>query len=279
MEEPWFGFSCGNRVLWAVSEKTSSRTTHGPPENQKHPEAADRLREAVQDPPLLAFRRPKNLRGMIACAEVKQAAPPPAQATTRVRCKTYTMMKKEESFTSHSTGHTYRTRYAFTCKIKNLVYLQEMWPPVCQWDGESASHQDERSQLWHQHEEYREACSSPLHSAEPQPERPAGHENSDVTVETSREFLDFYAGNNDTDGSEHRQITLDRWPREDAMKTLPVHYNKINYDIIKYINNVNRVVFQFSVVQYCRAWRRSRSSRNVAVVSCCIVQWTFVMIV
>ncbi len=37
------------------------------------------------------------------------------------------------------------------------------------------------------------------------------------------------------------------------MKALPVHYDKINYDIIQYIDNVDRVMFQFSVVQYCQA--------------------------
>ncbi len=76
---------------------TNPPTSHvppGPPENQKILKqhlpilyVADRLKEAAPDPPLLAFRRPKNLRDVIGRAEVKQAAPPPTQATTRVRCK------------------------------------------------------------------------------------------------------------------------------------------------------------------------------------------------
>ena len=38
-------------------------------------------------------------------------------------CKTCNIKMRKDSFTSHSTGIKHRTRFSFTCKTKNLVYL------------------------------------------------------------------------------------------------------------------------------------------------------------
>ena len=53
------------------------------------------------------------------------------------RCKTCNMIMKEESFTSHSTGNKHRTRFSFTCKTNNLVYLIQCSKCGLQYVGET----------------------------------------------------------------------------------------------------------------------------------------------
>ena len=87
---------------------------------------SDRLKAAIPDPPIVAFRCPHNLRDLLVRAKLKETNPPtqtgnhPCNST---RCKTCHMIRIEETFKSHSTGTTHKTRSTFTCKTRNLVYL------------------------------------------------------------------------------------------------------------------------------------------------------------
>ena len=87
---------------------------------------SDRLKAAIPDPPIVAFRRPHNLRDLLVRAKLKRTNTPtqtgngPCNST---RCKTCHIMMREESFISRSPGTKHRTRFSFTCKTRNLIYL------------------------------------------------------------------------------------------------------------------------------------------------------------
>ena len=68
------------------------------------------------------------------------------------------------TFESCTTGNKYHTRSSISCKMKNLVSLshimQEVWPTVCQRDGEHAAHQSEWKQLQHKNKEGRKPVAA-----------------------------------------------------------------------------------------------------------------------
>ena len=92
---------------------------------------SDRLQRAVPEKPILAYRRPPNLRDMLVRAEV-----PPLTDTTdspiqhgTFKCNTNRCIvcrdhvKEGDSFTSHSTKTSYRTKGNITCTTTYVVYL------------------------------------------------------------------------------------------------------------------------------------------------------------
>ena len=87
---------------------------------------SDKLRKAIPNPPLVAYRRPPNLRDLLVRAEVKTPTPPTlgdnAPCGSR-RCKTCPLIKHTNTFTSNTTGRRYTIRNQFTCKTKNIVYM------------------------------------------------------------------------------------------------------------------------------------------------------------
>ena len=100
------------------------------------------VKAAIPDSPIVAFRRPHNLRDLLVRAKLKETNPPtqtgnhPCNST---RCKTCHMIKIEETFKSHSTGTTHKTRSTFTCKTRNLVYLIQCRKCGLQYVGETAN--------------------------------------------------------------------------------------------------------------------------------------------
>ena len=106
-----------------------------------HPECL-RLKAAIPDPPIVAFRRPHNFRDLLVRAKLKETNPPTQTGNhpcNSPRCKTCHMIRIEETFKSHSTGTTHKTRSTFTCKTRNLVYLIQRRKCGLQYVGETAN--------------------------------------------------------------------------------------------------------------------------------------------
>ena len=100
---------------------------------------SDTMRNAVALPPLVANRRPKNLKDLLVRATLK----PPLQVyegssqCLRPRCKTCPIINTNDTFTSNSTGNTFRVRATATCKTKNIIYLIECRLCGMQYVGET----------------------------------------------------------------------------------------------------------------------------------------------
>jgi hypothetical protein len=107
---------------------------------------SDRLRRAVPDKPILAYRRPRNLRDMI----VRATVPPlltddslPTQHGTFkcdsisrcVVCRDH--IKEADSFTSHTNHTTYKTKGNITCTTSNVIYLLSCRVCGLQYIGET----------------------------------------------------------------------------------------------------------------------------------------------
>ena len=87
---------------------------------------SDRLRQAFPAPPIIAYRRPKNICDLLLCAEIK----PATQSGTlgnhpcgQSRCKTCPILLSMAEFASKSTGRKNQLKVAATCKTSNVVYL------------------------------------------------------------------------------------------------------------------------------------------------------------
>ena len=88
--------------------------------------ASQRLEKAIPNPPLVSFRRPRNLRNLLVRAQVPTPAPPTlngnAPCNSR-RCKCCKEIETCNTFKSKNTGRKYDIKATLTCKSKNLVYL------------------------------------------------------------------------------------------------------------------------------------------------------------
>ena len=103
---------------------------------------SERLRGAIPNPPLVAFRRPKNLRDMLVRAELSEAAPPTQPGNipcNNRRCKTRNILIQSDSFTSPCTGSTHKIRFEFKCTTRNLVYLIQCRRCGLQYVGETGN--------------------------------------------------------------------------------------------------------------------------------------------
>ena len=87
---------------------------------------SSRLKQAVPNPPLVAFRRPNNLRDLLVRAKLNTPAPPTNTGNNmcgHARCKCCKEIVTTNHFRSHSTGRQYNIRAHITCKARNLVYM------------------------------------------------------------------------------------------------------------------------------------------------------------
>ena len=85
-----------------------------------------RLRKAIPYPPIVAFRRPKNIKDLLVRAKLNPPAPPANAINTKCnnkRCKFCHEMVTCNKFKSKATGRQYNIRAEITCKTRNLVYL------------------------------------------------------------------------------------------------------------------------------------------------------------
>ena len=90
--------------------------------------ASSHLKKAIPEQPVVAFKRPKNLRDLLVHAKLKPTQLSPAQGTTACgssRCLTCQHVKKDTSIRSTSTGQSFRVRATATCKTEHVIYLIE----------------------------------------------------------------------------------------------------------------------------------------------------------
>ena len=90
--------------------------------------ASSHLKKAIPEQPVVAFKRPKNLRDFLVHAKLKPTQLSPAQGTTACgssRCLTCQHVKKGTSIRSTSTGQSFRVRATATCKTEHVIYLIE----------------------------------------------------------------------------------------------------------------------------------------------------------
>ena len=87
---------------------------------------SSKLKEAIPDPPIIAFRRPKNIKDLLVRAKLNPPSPPTNAINTRCNnnhCKCCHEMVTCSKFKSKTTGRQYNIGAEITCKTRNLVYL------------------------------------------------------------------------------------------------------------------------------------------------------------
>ena len=88
-------------------------------------QTSERLRDAFLHPPLIAFRRPRNLRDLLVRAPLnailnEMAGNRPCRAAG---CKTCPILTATDEFTSYKTGQKFKMKFAASCKSSNIIYL------------------------------------------------------------------------------------------------------------------------------------------------------------
>ena len=88
-------------------------------------QASERLRRAFWYPPLIAFRRLKNLRDFLVRAVFTPTPfkPPGNYPCGASRCKTCPILRVTDEFSSHTTGQSFKVKFHASCKSSNVVYL------------------------------------------------------------------------------------------------------------------------------------------------------------
>ena len=91
--------------------------------------ASDRCKNAFEDPPLLAYRLPRNLRNTLVRAKIKTPKPSPSSPPKITRyndgqCKTFKFIAHNTtSYTFHNTGQTRTIDQNLSCSSDNLTYM------------------------------------------------------------------------------------------------------------------------------------------------------------
>ena len=93
--------------------------------------SSGKLRSAIPEPPLIAFRRPRNLGDILVRARlpstnsdlnVTDQESQGCSKCNRSRCKTCLYLKPAQKVKSHSTGLTYTIRTKSQCDTPNVIY-------------------------------------------------------------------------------------------------------------------------------------------------------------
>ena len=98
-----------------------------------------RLSGALPKPPLVAYRRPPNLRDLLvraAYGQVRETYKGNDQCQ-QPRCKTCAHIKMGTTFRSTTTGQRFRVRATADCRTRNVVYLIECKKCAIQYVGET----------------------------------------------------------------------------------------------------------------------------------------------
>ena len=108
--------------------------------------SSDRMKKAVPTPPIIAYKRPKNLIDLLVRADISppHREEPGNQPCGRSRCKTCPTLVKRDTFTSKATSKEYKLTSAATCKSSNLVYLISCKKCGHQYVGETEQPLNER---------------------------------------------------------------------------------------------------------------------------------------
>ena len=106
------------------------------------------LRSAIPEPPLISFRRPRNLGDILVRARLPstnsdlnvtdQESPQGCSKCNRSRCKTCLYLKPAQKVKSNSTGLTYTIRTKSQCDTPNVIFVisckSMMWYTICRGD-------------------------------------------------------------------------------------------------------------------------------------------------
>ena len=94
---------------------------------------------AVQNPPLVAYRRPPNLKSLLVRAAFRNPLPSYRGNSQcgQPRCKTCQHIKPVDRFKSSATGKDYRVKATANCKTTNIVYVIECNKCKLQYVGET----------------------------------------------------------------------------------------------------------------------------------------------
>ena len=87
--------------------------------------SSDRLRKAIP-PPLVAFRRPKNLKDMLVHSRMRNKTPGEVRGNFNCRdsrCQLCPNLILGDKFTSTTTGRVFTINQTFDCNAKNVVYV------------------------------------------------------------------------------------------------------------------------------------------------------------
>ena len=98
------------------------------------------MKRLVSSPPLVTYRRPKNLKDLLVRATLKpprQIYEGTHQCSRRPCCKTCTHIKTGIRFSSASTGEIFWAQATADCKTRNLIYLIESQKCNKQYVGET----------------------------------------------------------------------------------------------------------------------------------------------
>ena len=123
-------------VTYHPSMKFLARTTK---RHQITLRSSERLNAIFNLPPLIAFRRPKNLKDLLVHATLSWRANETVgnfRCSTN-RCKTCPILKTTNVFISKATGERFTIKIHATCKTNNIVYLIECRRCGLQYVGES----------------------------------------------------------------------------------------------------------------------------------------------
>ena len=88
---------------------------------------SEKMKKAVPNPPLVANRRPKNLKDLLVRVTMK----PPQHLYQgnspcgRPSCKSCTHIQTSITFESATTGEKFPARVTANCRTKNIIYLIE----------------------------------------------------------------------------------------------------------------------------------------------------------
>ncbi|XP_078583735.1 uncharacterized protein LOC144866254 [Branchiostoma floridae x Branchiostoma japonicum] len=103
-----------------------------------------RTRELFKDPPLVAYRRNKNLKDTLVRAQIPKENNnfitkniPSGSYPCGRKCLTCTYVKKSKAFHSHQTSIRYTIRAHITCRTRNIIYMIQCKKCGIQYVGET----------------------------------------------------------------------------------------------------------------------------------------------
>ncbi|CAH1252831.1 CDK7 [Branchiostoma lanceolatum] len=96
------------------------------------------------NPPLIAYRRNKNLRDTLVRAQIPRENKnfitkniPPGSYPCGRKCLTCTYVRKSKDFQSHRTSRRYTIRAHITCRTRNIIYMIQCKKCGIQYVGET----------------------------------------------------------------------------------------------------------------------------------------------
>ena len=89
-------------------------------------QVSERMKRMISSAPLVAYRRPRNLKDLLVRATLRKPLQPSHEGTRqcgRPRCKTCAHIRMGVRFSSAVTDEDFRARATADCKTSNVVYL------------------------------------------------------------------------------------------------------------------------------------------------------------